>query len=113
MRRCPRSSARRDPQRAVLGEGWAYAAVCEGQSVSQAPTENWQEAGFARVPEASVLQQDRAGGRHSLLHKDAASESDLVYSKCGGGFPFECRTSYTVFPRREQLHWTHARGHCV
>lgn len=37
----------RPPERAVLGEGWAYAAVCEGQSVSRAQTENWQEAEFA------------------------------------------------------------------
>ena len=91
----------RPAERAILGEGWAYAAVCEGAPLSRAQAENWQEA-VCGVPEASLLQQDRAGGRQSLLHKEVRLWKGILFIASVGGFPFESRTSHTeCSPARE------------
>lgn len=53
-----------------------------------------------------MVQQDRAGGRQSLLHKEVWLWRGVLFIAGVGGFPFECRTSHTEFPHKgERLRW--------
>ena len=93
----------RPPERAVLGEGWASAAVCEGQPVSWAQAENWQEAefaGFQRLPCFSRTEQ--VGDTVSFTKEGSFGEQSRL-QRAWADFHLNPGLLTQCCPAREQL----------